>query len=123
MELGTLPEWFTACAEVLAVCTALFLPRYTAFRERRASYERMHRVLVGLLNALMRDLGDAEVGTSVDPSKLESAEELGLYLKASYFALSSPREIALRDEAEGIYRALLKPGADVAALRREVAAL
>lgn len=29
MELGTLPEWFTACAEVLAVCTALFLPQYT----------------------------------------------------------------------------------------------
>ena len=22
MELGSLPEWFTACAEVLAVCTA-----------------------------------------------------------------------------------------------------
>ena len=34
MELGTLPEWFTACAEVLAVCTALFLPQYTAYRNR-----------------------------------------------------------------------------------------
>ena len=123
MELGTLPEWFTACAEVLAVCTALFLPRYTAFRERRASYERMHRVLAGLLNELMRDLGDAEAGAGVDPSKLESAEELGLYLKASYFALSSPREIALRDEAEAIYRALLRPGADIEALRRKAAAL
>ena len=33
MELGSLPEWFTACAEVLAVCTALFLPQYRAYRD------------------------------------------------------------------------------------------
>ena len=84
----------------------------------------MHRVLVGLLNALMRDLGDAEAGAGVDPSKLESAEELGLYLKASYFALSSPREIALRDEAEGDISGFAETGERMfAALRREVAAL
>ena len=55
MELGTLPEWFTACAEVLAGCTALFLPQYTAYRNRKASYDRMLRVTSGLL----RDLADA----------------------------------------------------------------
>ena len=37
MELGSLPEWFTACAEVLAVCTALFLPQYRAYRDRKES--------------------------------------------------------------------------------------
>ena len=41
MELGSLPEWFTACAEVLAVCTALFLPQYRAYRDRRESLARM----------------------------------------------------------------------------------
>lgn len=56
MELGTLPEWFTACAEVLAVCTALFLPQYTAYRNRKASYDRMLRVTSGLLRDLADDL-------------------------------------------------------------------
>ena len=44
MDWGSLPEWFTACAEVLAVCTALFLPRYQARRERQESLARMRRV-------------------------------------------------------------------------------
>ena len=75
MELGSLPEWFTACAEVLAVCTALFLPQYRAYRDRRESLARMRR------------------------------------------------EIALRGQVERLYRRLMGPAPDLAALRRDVAAL
>ena len=53
MELGSLPEWFTACAEVLAVCTALFLPQYRAYRDRKESLARMRRVTKGMLAALV----------------------------------------------------------------------
>ena len=52
MELGSLPEWFTACAEVLAVCTALFLPQYRAYRDRKESLARMRRVTKGMLAAM-----------------------------------------------------------------------
>ena len=72
MELGTLPEWFTACAEVLAVCTALFLPQYTAYRNRKASYDRMLRVTSGLLRDLADDL---ERCCGCDALQLESAKD------------------------------------------------
>ena len=49
MELGSLPEWFTAFAEVTAVCVALFLPQYTAYRDRKASLARMRRVVSGMV--------------------------------------------------------------------------
>ena len=52
MELGSLPEWFTAFAEVTAVCVALFLPQYTAYRDRKASLARMRRVVSGTPDAL-----------------------------------------------------------------------
>ena len=51
MELGSLPEWFTAFAEVTAVCVALFLPQYSAYRDRKASLARMRRVVGGMLDA------------------------------------------------------------------------
>ena len=95
MELGSLPEWFTACAEVLAVCTALFLPQYRAYRDRRESLARMRRV----------------------------TKELELYLRVSFFVLSDAREIALRGQVERLYRRLMGPAPDLAALRRDVAAL
>ena len=72
MELGTLPEWFTACAEVLAVCTALFLPQYTAYRNRKASYDRMLRVTSGLL----RDLARMQSGVSFSFIRYRTAPSL-----------------------------------------------
>ena len=118
MELGTLPEWFTACAEVLAVCTALFLPQYTAYRNRKASYDRMLRVTSGLLRDLADDL---ERCCGSDALQLESAKELQLYLRVSFYALSEAREIALRAEVERLYRRLVAPHADLPALRKEIA--
>ena len=121
MELGSLPEWFTACAEVLAVCTALFLPRYQARKERRASLARMRRVTAGLLEALADDR--ERCGSDCEPAKLQSAEDLKLYLRISFFALSAEQELALRDDVARLYRRLLAPDVDLASVRREIAAL
>lgn len=120
MEMGSLPEWFTACAELLAVCTALFLPQITARRARRESLVRMRRVTKGLLAALADDR-ENRGGEAVD--ELESAKDLQLYLRVAFFALSEPSEIALRDEVQRLYRALARPRPDVAAVRKEIAAL
>ena len=119
MEMGSLPEWFTACAELLAVCTALFLPQISARRARRESLVRMRRVTKGLLTALAddRESSDEAVDT------LESAKDLQLYLRVAFFALSEPREIALRDDVQRLYRALARPHPDIAAARKEIAAL
>ena len=62
MELGSLPEWFTAFAEVTAVCVALFLPQYTAYRDRKASLARMRRVVSGMLDALATDRAHCAAG-------------------------------------------------------------
>ena len=107
MELGSLPEWFTACAEVLAVCTALFLPQYRAYRDRKESLARMRRVTKGMLAALV---DERQARPSADPAQLESAQELELYLRVPFFV-------------ERLYRRLMGPAPDLAALRREVAAL
>ena len=120
MELGSLPEWFTACAEVLAVCTALFLPQYRAYRDRKESLARMRRVTKGMLAALV---DERQARPSCDPRQLESAKDLELYLRVSFFVLSEAREIALRGQVERLYRRLVGPAPDLAALRREVAAL
>ena len=101
MELGSLPEWFTACAEVLAVCTALFLPQYRAYRDRRESLARMRRVTKGMLADLV---DERQARPSADPDQLESAQELELYLRVSFFVLSDAREIALRGQVERLYR-------------------
>ncbi|WP_080802820.1 transcriptional regulator [Arabiibacter massiliensis] len=120
MELGSLPEWFTACAEVLAVCTALFLPQYQAYRDRKQSLSRMRRVTKGMLATL----ADARAaGPSTNPAQLESAQELKLYLQVSFFVLSDAREIALRDQVEQLYRQLTAPSPDIAAVRSAIAAL
>lgn len=121
MELGSLPEWFTACAEVLAVCVALFLPQYTAYRDRRASLARMRRVTKGMLSALADDR--ARCGRDCDAAALQSASDLQLYLRVAFFALSDEREIALRGEVERLYRQLVARDVDVAAVRREIEAL
>ena len=115
MELGSLPEWFTACAEVLAVCTALFLPQYRAYRDRRESLARMRRVTKGMLADLV---DERQARPSADPD-----QELELYLRVSFFVLSDAREIALRGQVERLYRRLMGPAPDLAALRRDVAAL
>ena len=120
MELGSLPEWFTACSEVLAVCTALFLPQYRAYRGRKESLARMRRVTKSMLAALV---DERQARPSADPAQLESAQELELYLRVSFFVLSEAREIALRGQVERLYRRLVGPAPDLAALRREVAAL
>ena len=120
MELGSLPEWFTACAEVLAVCTALFLPQYRAYRDRRESLARMRRVTKGMLADLV---DERQARPSADPDQLESAQELELYLRVPFFVLSDAREIAVRGEVERLYRRLMGPAPDLAALRRDVAAL
>ena len=124
MDWGSLPEWFTACAEVLAVYTALFLPRYQARRERQESLARMRRVTTGMLDALADDR--ERCGAQCDPAKLQnlqSAEDLKLYLRVAFFALSAPSEINLRDEVASLYRRLLDPNADIAAIRRDIATL
>ena len=41
----------------------------------------------------------------------------------SFFVLSDAREIALRGQVERLYRRLMGPAPDLAALRRDVAAL
>lgn len=120
MELGSLPEWFTACAEVLAVCTALFLPQYRAYRDRRTSLARMRRVTKGMLAALA---DERAARPTADPSQLESAQDLELYLRVSFFVLSDAREIALRGQVERLYRQLTAPSPDFAAARRAIAAL
>lgn len=100
------------------MCTALFLPQYTAYRNRKASYDRMLRVTSGLLRDLADDL---ERCCGCDALQLESAKELQLYLRVSFYALSEAREIALRAEVERLYRRLVAPHADLPALRKEIA--
>ena len=120
MEMGSLPEWFTACAELLAVCTALFLPQITARRARMESYVRMRRVTKGLLTSFADDR-ESHGAEPVD--ELESAKDLQLYLRVAFSALSEPREIELRDEVQRLYRVLARPQPDIAAVRKEIAAL
>ena len=119
MELGSLPDWFTAFAEVTAVCVALFLPQYTAYRDRKASLARMRRVVSGMLDALATDRAHCAAGC--DPRQLESAKDLELYLRVSFFVLSDAREIAVRGEVERLYRQLVGPDPDLAVVRREIA--
>lgn len=122
MELGSLPEWFTACAEVLAVVVALFLPQYRAYQDRKESYARMLRVTTGMLEALANDrerLGK-EGG---DPANLQSAQDLHLYLRVAFFALSDAREIALREQVAQLYRQLIAPNPDLPTLRQNIRAL
>lgn len=121
VELGSLPEWFTACAEVLAVVVALFLPQYRAYQDRKESYARMLRVTTGMLEALANDR--EHLGKGGDPAKLQSAQDLQLYLRVAFFALSEPREIALRDRVARLYRQLVAPEVDLPALRLEIRAL
>ncbi len=121
MELGSLPEWFTAFAEVTAVCVALFLPQYSAYRDRKASLARMRRVVGGMLDALATDRAHCEAGC--DPRQLQSAQDLELYLRVSFFVLSDAQEIALRGDAERLYRQLVGPDPDLAVVRREIADL
>ncbi len=120
MDMGTLPEWFTACAELLAVCTALFLPQFNAYRARKESLARMRRVTTGMLEAL---LADRRSRADADPASLESAKDLDLYLRIAFFALSDARELALRDEVDGLYRRLMAPDPDLPALRGRIKAL
>ncbi|RDB63841.1 transcriptional regulator [Gordonibacter sp. 28C] len=120
MEMGSLPEWFTACAELLAVCTALFLPQVTARRARRESLARMRRVTKGLLVAFA---DDRENHGAEPVDELESAKDLQLYLRVAFFALNEPREIALRGDVQRLYRALARPQPDIPAVRKEIAAL
>ena len=56
-----------------------------------------------------------------DPRQLESAQDLELYLRVSFFVLSDAREIALRGEVERLYRQLVGPDPDLAVVRREIA--
>ncbi|MFR1639047.1 MAG: hypothetical protein ACLSVD_07635 [Eggerthellaceae bacterium] len=88
MELGTLPEWFTACAEVLAVCTALFLPQY-GVPQPQASYDRMLRVASGLLRDTWPTTGTL---LRVRCRLQLEAPELQLYLRVSFYALSEARK-------------------------------
>ncbi len=121
MELGSLPEWFTASAELLAVVVALFLPQYNAYRDRKASFARMKRVTKGMLQTLADDR--EQCGESCDAAKLQSAEDLDLYLRVAFFTLSDAREIALRDEVSSLYRQLIAPKANLPILRQKIAAL
>ena len=68
-------------------------------------------------------MDERQARPSADPAQLESAQELELYLRVSFFVLSEAREIALRGQVERLYRRLVGPAPDLAALRREVAAL
>ena len=99
---------------------ALFLPQYRAYRDRRESLARMRRVTKGMLADLV---DERQARPSADPDQLESAQELELYLRVPFFVLSDAREIALRGQVERLYRRLMGPAPDLAALRRDVAAL
>ena len=65
----------------------------------------------------------SHVEAGCDPRQLQSAQDLELYLRVSFFVLSDAREIALRGQVERLYRRLMGPAPDLAALRRDVAAL
>lgn len=78
----------------------------------------MRRVTSGLLRELADELERCD---GCDASQLESAKELELYLRVSFYALSEAKEIALRAEVERLYRRLAAPHADLPALRREIA--
>ena len=121
MDPVSMPEWFTAFAEISAVVVALFLPQYQAYRERKTSFARMRRVTKGMLQALARDRAACKGGC--DPSKLESAKELDLYLQVAFLVLSDQRELDLREEVAGLYRELTSPHADVDAVERKIALL
>ena len=99
---------------------ALFLPQYRAYRDRRESLARMRRRRAA---GGPRRRAAASFRPSADPDQLESAQELELYLRVPFFVLSDAREIALRGQVERLYRRLMGPAPDLAALRRDVAAL
>ena len=121
MDPVSLPEWFTAFAEISAVAVALFLPQYQAHRERKTSFTRMRRVTKGMLYALAHDR--AACTESCAPSRLESAKELNLYLQVAFLVLSDQRELDLREEVARLYRALTSPHADIQAIEQEIALL
>ena len=118
-----MPGWFTgSCAEVLAVCTALFLPQYRAYRDRRESLARMRRVTKGVLSRTSSTSGRPALRPTLD--ELESwPRSSSCTCACRLFVLSDAREIALRGQVERLYRRLMGPAPDLAALRRDVAAL
>ena len=121
MDSVSLPEWFTAFAEISAVVVALFLPQYQAYRDRRTSFARMRRVTKGMLQALAHDR--AACGKGCDPAQLESAKELNPCLQVAFLVLSDQRELDLREKVDCLYRALVSPCADVDAIEHEIAQL
>ena len=84
------------------------------------SYVRMRRVTKGLLTSFADD-HESHGAEPVD--ELESAKDLQLYLRVAFFALGESREIELRDEMQRLYRVLARPQPDIAAVRKEIAAL
>lgn len=121
MDPVSLPEWFTAFAEISAVVVALFLPQVQARRARKTSLARMRRVTKGMLQALVRDR--AACGEGCDPAQLESAKNLDLYLQVAFLVLSDQQELDLREEVVCLYHALIAPQADVDAIEQKIAQL
>ncbi len=80
---------------------------------RRFVLVLVHRALGARQRACAPD--DLERCCGCDALQLESAKELQLYLRVSFYALSEAREIALRAEVERLYRRLVAPHADLPA--------
>lgn len=79
MEIGPLSEWVTAVAEILAVCTALFLPYLNQARSARRRQRKFNRTITHLTEAILTGDNDAK-------------RQLEMFLNVSFLSSTSAKE-------------------------------
>lgn len=73
MEIGALADWAEAGAELLAVCVALFMPYYTAYKAKKHRQRNLQVVLQRLVQAVLEGQPD-------------SLKTLDIFLKISFLS-------------------------------------
>ncbi|RMC25742.1 MULTISPECIES: hypothetical protein [unclassified Lactobacillus] len=75
MEIGPLSEWVTACAEIAAVCVALFLPYFDKMRAKRKKTRNMKIMLKTIINNALKDNNVTVLESFLKISYLASDDE------------------------------------------------
>ncbi|WEV73075.1 hypothetical protein [Bifidobacterium sp. ESL0790] len=110
MEIGSVAEWATACAETAAVLVALFLPYVERRRADRKSTRNLKMMLLGIVNRALEQN---------DPKSLET------FLSVSAFTDAAERDKDTLDVARQILE-LFKSGkadGDTSSRDKEIKAL
>ncbi|GKT03240.1 hypothetical protein [Furfurilactobacillus entadae] len=79
MEIGPLSEWVTAAAEILAVCTALFLPTITNARTAKRRERKLATSIKHITHQALQ--GDADAG-----------HQLEIFIKIYFFIAETSHE-------------------------------